>query len=220
MNFNLPPPQSTALPAGAPPFGVVFSGCPIRTDFAQVDANKYACRLQCPGDLPLPLASIAEIALFLLQPLPPDQGVLCYWQLTAAGGEQTGFELLGALTSSQPSQIFYTGWGEHEQMLSASATTTTTAPIVLTIGLSLEPVQNIDNVNTNNNATAQLRHQNRMQVAQKIASDLFNYLQSWDTGTAGPGNMVVPNNIFDRWFQRFENRLRRNPNFFLKDNDE
>jgi hypothetical protein len=44
-------------------------------------------------------------------------------------------------------------------------------------------------------------------------------MQSFDTGAAGASQMVVPNNIFDRWFRRFENRFQRDPNFFLKSDD-
>jgi hypothetical protein len=52
-------------------------------------------------------------------------------------------------------------------------------------------------------------------VAQKIATDLFHFMQSFDTGAVA-GQMVVPNNIFDRWMQRFEARFKRDPNFFMK----
>ena len=53
-------------------------------------------------------------------------------------------------------------------------------------------------------------------VAQKIALDLFNYLQSFDdTQQNRNGWMNVPTNVFDRWFKRFEMKLGRDPNFFM-----
>ena len=231
FDFSAPTPQSSA---GTPPaphqqaFGLVVSGCPVRTDFAPVDASglKFACRLTCPGDLPAPLAAISEVALFLLPnvPLPPGTGVMCYWQLTSTTPSSpgieppsTGFELLGVLTPDRPSRIFYTGWGEHTQMISV-----TTTPVVLTIGLSLEPTNNIENLagTTTDDAGNVQRLQNRLSVARNIGADLFGFMQSFDTGTAGANNIVVPANIFDRWFQRFSNRLNRNPNFFLKQERE
>lgn len=217
-------------PTASPPFGFVISGCPVRTDFTQVDVNKFTCRLSCPGDIPAPLSVASEVALFLLQPLPANHGVLCYWQLqsnSTNAQQATEFELLGALTADQPSRIFYTGWGEHEQVVAAGS-----APLTLTIGLSLESTDNITNLQqhsqNHNHTTATTTVNNngnnkqvaRMHVAQKIATDLFQFMQSFDTGTAGAGNMVVPTNIFDRWMKRFENRLARNPNFFLKSSQE
>ena len=211
------PAQHSALATtsqGPPLFGAVISGLPVRTDFVQVDANKYACRLTCPGDITIPLTSVTELVIFLFQPLPPQQGILCYWQMTAATGPQqeaTGFELLGSLTPNNPSRIFHTGWGEHEQMVQVSSSNT---PVILTLGLSVEPMETIQNVQHDH------KESNRLFVAQKIAADLFRFLQSFDTGSAGSGQMVVPKNIFDLWYQRFESRLKRNPNFFLKSEED
>ena len=206
-------------------FGLIISGCPIRTDFTPVDASglKFACRLTCPGDIPAPLATVSDVVLFLLPnvPLPPNHGVLCYWQLTSSDNvNTTGFELLGALIPDEPSRIFYTGFGEHEQLIEITASG---AAVALTIGLSLEPLSNIDNILASSglsSAAGADRRQNRLWIAQKIGSDLFRFMRSFDTGAAGPGNLVVPSNIFDRWFERFRNRLQRNPNFFLKHLDE
>ena len=58
-------------------------------------------------------------------------------------------------------------------------------------------------------------------VAQKIAKDLYNFMLSFDTGGArGSQAMTVPANIFDRWWKRFEAKLNRDPNFFLKNNND
>jgi len=200
--------SSVLPPVASSPFGLVISECPVRTDFTQVDVNKFTCTLSCPGDIPIPLSAVSEVALFLLQPLPAQTGLLIYWQLSS-GGQTTEFELLGSLTAQQPSRIFYTGWGEHEQIVAAS-----NAPLTLTMDLSLEPSSSVQNLTPNS------KHHTRLHVAQKIATDLFQFMQSFDTGTSGPGQMVVPNNIFDRWMKRFENRLKRNPNFFLKSQNE
>ena len=57
-------------------------------------------------------------------------------------------------------------------------------------------------------------------VAMKIAMDLFNYMQSFDTGVGGGGNMLVPKNVFDRWMSRFEAKVRVDPTFFMKSADD
>ena len=87
----------------------------------------------------------------------------------------------------------------------------------VTIGISVEPLTNVENVG----CVEQQVQNGKLFVAQKIASDLFKFMQSFDTGTSGDSNlMVVPKNIFDRWFKRFSNRFQRDPNFFLKSDDD
>lgn len=199
--------------------GVLIPGYPVRTDFTAIDQGKFVLTLTCPGDLTAPLASITEIALFLLPNinLPPGHGLLCYWQITAATAQPgqppaaTGYELLGAMTPSQKqSAIFPTGWAEHEQLVEISSTG---VPVQVSIAVSIEPQSNIDNV------SPPAGPEKRLFVAQKVAMDLFKYMQSFDSGRGGPGNMLVPNNVFDRWLQRFESKFRRDPNFFLRSQD-
>jgi hypothetical protein len=223
MDVDFSQQAEPASPSNGPQqfFGLVVPGGPVRTDFMPVDATglKFALRLNCPGDLPTPLTSVTELVFFLLPsaPLPPDLGVLCYWQIEAAAAASgqgpaanTGFELLGAITPTRPSSVFHTGWSEHGQVIEV---TSSGVPVTVTIGVSLEPLATLENVGAINTK------QGRLFIAEKIASDLFRFMQSFDTGAAGAGQMVVPNNIFDRWFKRFENRFRRDPNFFLKSDD-
>ncbi|KAL7576000.1 hypothetical protein ACA910_000788 [Epithemia clementina (nom. ined.)] len=207
--------------------GIVIPGRPVRTDFAPADASglKYTLNLTCPGDLFPPLASIREIVFFVLPGinLPADHGVLCYVQLTAAPTPSmpttepppsTGFELLGAITPDQPSSILQTGWSEKEELIELSNRGT---PVIVTIAASIEPLVNIQNLGVSTDVN---NHRGRLYVAQQIAYDLFHFMHSFDTGAGGQGNMVVPQNIFDRWFKRFENRFQRDPNFFMKKRDE
>jgi hypothetical protein len=147
----------------------------------------------------------------------------------------TGFELLGALTDAQPSAIFQTGWSEHEQVAELTAAVAAAAnsadfsyfsgaalapmQLQVSIGLSLESLANIQNLG---DTVVDRVQQGKLYVAQKVAEDLFQFMLSFDTGHGGnqQGNnnamMVVPKNIFDRWFQRFKNRFQRDPNFFLR----
>jgi Protein of unknown function (DUF775) len=233
-----PPPPSTGSIGGTttgggggprPSFGLIVPGGPVHTNFVPVDAHKLALTLSCPGDIPVPLQSVTEIVLFsAATELAVDQGVLCYWQASiGSSGVSTGFALLGSITASRPSAVFATRWSENEPLIellsqhhAATATTPCAAVVVnVTIGLSIEPVSSIANLD----ATAVAHHatNDKLFVAQKIAADLFRFMQSFDTGNAiGSGMMMVPHNIFDRWFQRFENRFRRDPNFFLKQASE
>lgn len=213
-----PPPQQMS-------FGLIVPGGPVRTDFVPVDGTgtKFALQLTSPGDLPNPLTLVNELVGFLVGGpnnnnntaalvFPPNHGVLLYWQL-ASQQEQSGYELLGSLTQEQPSHIFRTGWSEHDQFLSLPPG----QPVTITIGLSVEPIESVQNVVTSTSRNSSSR---RPLVAQTIARDLYNFMQSFDTGAASSnGQMVVPQNIFERWWRRFENKSKRDPNFFLKSAD-
>jgi hypothetical protein len=215
-----------ALPAAAqPPFGLIIPGHLVRSDFVQVDNLKFSLSLNCPGDICVPLQAIRQIVFFVYPaaPVPPNHGVLCYWQISSAPAPtvplappiSTGFQLLGAVTPESPSAVFNTGWSENEDVINLLSNIGSSV-VTITIGVSLEPLANIKNIGDVDSRI----QQGKLFVAQKIASDLFKFMQSFDTGSAGANMMVVPNNIFDRWFQRFENRFRRDPNFFLKTEDE
>lgn len=212
--------QSATAPFSAtqPVLGLIVPGGPVRTDFVPVDASgtKLSLALDSPGDLPSPLASVHEVVCFLGAPLPPTHGLLLYWQLSHGANHehQSGFELLGALTPDRPSDVLRTGWGEHEQF----AALPPQRPARVTIGASIEPLESVRNLVPGNNAAGDRAR--RPVVAQKIAQDLYNFMRSFDTGgTVGSQPMVVPSNIFERWWTRFENKSKRDPNFFLKNSE-
>lgn len=238
-----PLPQQQQQPAQQPLFGLIVPGCAVRTDFVPIDPNglKFALRLSCPGDIPTPLTSILDIVFFLTTPIVQQQqaeelGVVVYWQISSAINPttaSTGYELLGHVSNNTPSAVFRTGWSEHEQTVELG-TMNPPIPVIVTIGLSIEPLSQIQNYSPssvpsspNNNfntmttttpaTTGGAPTEQRLFVAQKIASDLYTFMQSFDTGAGiGQQTMVVPTNIFERWYKRFEARFRRDPNFFLK----
>ena len=229
--------SSSLAPASqAPMFGMVAASAPLRTDFAPVDSTntKFALALTSPGDLQSPLTLVNELAFFLLprasNVLPSNSGVLVYWQVEVSPTVQSGYELLGCLIpSDRPSDIFRTGWSEREEFTSL----TPKQPVRINIGISIEALDVVKNLAGDGSSissigTASLPNipsnsiaaDKRPMVAQKIAKDLYNFMLSFDTGGAtGNQAMVVPASIFEKWWIRFESKLRRDPNFFLKDSD-
>jgi hypothetical protein len=205
--------------------GLIVPGGPVRTDFVPVDntGTKFSLTLTSPGDLPSPLTLVNELVCFLSTPLPnANVGLLIYWQLAYQNGEQSGFELLGALTSDRPSEVFRTGWSEHDQFLAIPPLQhqQQNGGVCITIGVSMEPIASVQNLMSSKTTD----HSRRPLVAQKIAQDLYNFMQSFDTGSSTnsnnqPQQMVVPHNIFERWWKRFEAKSKRDPNFFLKNAD-
>lgn len=200
------------------------------------------------GDFPSPLTSIHELVFFLLPgasgTMPPNSGLLIYWQVevVGAGGQQqqlqqqSGFELLGSLVPSEKqSDVFRTGWSEREEFIGLDRQQP--PPVVrINFGISIEPIEvvrNLTNDSSSSNSYGNNYSNNNMGatpsaaapdkrplVAQNIAKDLYNFMLSFDTGgTSGNQTMMVPANIFERWWKRFEAKLKRDPNFFLKNND-
>jgi hypothetical protein len=162
--------------------------------------------------MPSPLTLVSELAFFLLPGanLPSNMGLMIYWQLESSSG-QSGFELLGSLTNQRPSNIFRTGWSEHEQFMIVG-----NQPAKINIGISIEPIESVQNVVSNDQRITTTT----AVVARKIGQDLFNFMSSFDTnGAAGNQAIVVPANTFDKWWQRFERKIQRDPNYFHKNDD-
>jgi protein Hikeshi len=166
---------------------------------------------------------ISELTFFLLPnvTLPSNVGAMLYWSASIPGNPAsttTGFELLGALTPTKPTAIFQTRWRDNEslnhmiQSLTGGNSSGIMVNITITLGVSIEPLENIRNLDI----LSRNHSLDSKNVAKKIALDLFNFLQSFDTGQAPNGWMTVPTNIFERWFQRFERKVERDPTFFLK----
>eukprot|EP00553_Chaetoceros_curvisetus_P006607 CAMPEP_0204618314 /NCGR_PEP_ID=MMETSP0717-20131115/4999_1 /ASSEMBLY_ACC=CAM_ASM_000666 /TAXON_ID=230516 /ORGANISM="Chaetoceros curvisetus" /LENGTH=262 /DNA_ID=CAMNT_0051632019 /DNA_START=50 /DNA_END=838 /DNA_ORIENTATION=+ len=258
MNFsNSNPPAPAALAPTAnsnnappPPFGVIFPGNQVITNFIG-DPSGTKFKLTIPFTNITSMegenspAAVSDIVFFLLPniSLPPNTGAMLYWQaspivpiptnspfanMTMNNESQdasSGFELLGALTPNKTSAVFTTGWSTHEALLSMISKVqqnnnnmgNDNNGINITLGVSMEPLTNIANLSHMSDRGVD----ERKHVAKRIATDLFNYLQSFDDrGTTGvgvrPGMMVVPNNVFDRWLKRFEGKIARDPNFFMK----
>lgn len=146
--------------------------------------------------------------------------VIRYWQIVStpaphgatltsflATPTKTEFELVGAIANNKPSGVFRTGWSTNETVSSA-INSPCGSVVTVNLGVSIEPLGNITNVGAMPDRT--------VHVAKNIALDLFNYMQSFDSGGGGAGNMVVPKNVFDRWMARFESKFRLDPNFFNK----
>mmetsp|Transcript_305 Transcript_305/g.607 ORF Transcript_305/g.607 Transcript_305/m.607 type:complete len:215 (+) Transcript_305:26-670(+) len=202
--------------------GVLIPGGVVRTDFVPSDPSGRKFTLALTGITGRDISTVSELVFFLLPgvSLPQDHGAMLFWQIVStpssntmtstpftSGATTTEFELVGAIANHKPSGVFRTGWATNETLSSAMNSATST--ITINLGVSIEPISSVQNIGVIPDKTTH--------VAKKIASDLFNYMQSFDTGSGGAGNMVVPKNIFDRWMSRFEAKARVDPNFFMKD---
>lgn len=100
------------------------------------------------------------------------------------------------------------------------------APMNVHIALSLEPLDVLENLSPQ-------AENNRLNsvagTAVRVAKHVYNFLQSF-TGTPNdqdvhmgeahypPGMLVIPSDILDRWFQKFNRKLQTDPEFLFRNN--
>lgn len=216
-----------------PVFGMVVPTLPFRTDFVPVASSnntKFTLSVTMNN-----LPSVNELVFFLLPNantvIPSNHGALIYFAVELSPAVSSGFELLGYLEPNKRySDIFRSGWSEREEFV----TIPPTQNVKINIGISIEPMEVVRNLtqegsssmssvfNATGSGVSSSNHNSnsnkRPVIAYKVAEDLLNFMKSFDTGVTGNQAMTVPVNIFDRWWQRFESKLIRDPNFFLKNN--
>ena len=211
-------------PPSQQPFGLIIPGKNVQMNFTPADASGTKLTLLLPflnGETP---TFVSDLVLFLLpnMTLPPDQAAMVYWSAASLNPQSSSpkseFQLLGALTPTKPSAVFRTGWSTHQTLLDLIESSSQYG-VQITIGLSLEPMQSVQNLEGMEKGGVQ----DRQHVGKKIALDLFQFLKSFDdssgNGGARAGWMTVPTNVFDRWWKRFEAKIQRDPNFFMKNSD-
>ena len=55
----------------------------------------------------------------------------------------------------------------------------------------------------------------REDFAKRVAFNLFRFMESFSSKAAGD-QLVVPGNVIDRWFTRFQEKFRRDPDFLAR----
>ena len=52
-------------------------------------------------------------------------------------------------------------------------------------------------------------------MLQAIALNLFQFLQSFSSG-GSQESLAMPASLIDRWFTRFQEKFRKDPDFFMR----
>lgn len=140
---------------------------------------------------------IKEMCIFLLNEfsLPPDKVLAVYVQ--SPGSE---FKYCGAVYRACPSAVLSLCWPEPGGQMQL---TSDSVPLTAKIGVSIEDLSTIPALNVG--------HQQRIeQLAMKVGENLFNFMQSFCTMDS---KLVVPTDILDRWFKKFQERAKRDPEY-------
>jgi protein Hikeshi len=223
------PARRTADPA-ATMFGILISGRPVQTAAETLSPTQLAFRL--PASPPF-----NHLAVFLLPEatLPAGSAAAVYLQAPPSAA----FALLGALSADKPSAIFRVALGDRaaaaaaaqraedaDAMLdvgpapAAPASGGGAAPADLTIGISLEPVEQVDRALAELRASrgGELVHVGasapsaltKKVLAQRIIGNAFDFLASF-------GSDVVPLKAFEEWWKKFERKIEADPTFLERE---
>lgn len=115
------------------------------------------------------------------------------------------FQFVGAVTLARPSAVLSLPWpdpggeGLHKQLTAPDA-----APLSAKIGVSVEDLASLPSLDV----AAEKRIE---RLAMKVGENLFNFMQSF-CGVDG-SKLVVPMDILDRWFKKFQERAKRDPEY-------
>jgi protein Hikeshi len=55
----------------------------------------------------------------------------------------------------------------------------------------------------------------REEFAKRVAFNLFRFMESFSSQSGGD-QIIVPTNVLDRWFTRFQEKFRRDPDFLAR----
>ncbi|KAJ5875826.1 uncharacterized protein N7529_001410 [Penicillium soppii] len=219
-------------------FSVVVPGRPCLTDIVAVDSQPNGQATKFAFTIPIS-SSLSEIVVFFLPGtiLPPNTGAAIYAQLPDPTTNQpSDFRFIGALANEKPSGIFTVRPGnaapqrseaeEEDDMLDEG-----TGSAVMTLGISIEEVQNIapqlaaleaeNSSGQNSMSTALVRQavgQRQIStkvLAQRIIGSAFNFLASF--AESDKGQDVVPLKSFRDWWAKFERRIEVDPTFLERE---
>jgi hypothetical protein len=235
-------------------FSVVVPGRPCLTDIVAIDSQPNGQATKFAFTIPLS-PSFTELVVFLLPGtvLPPNTGAAIYIQLPdPTTGNPADFRFIGALANEKPSGIFKiqppsqanNGQGrseadEEDEMLDEGSSMNPSggANGVATLGISIEPVQNIapqlsaleaERARTEPSPSTALvlqtpeqRQQKQIStkmLAQRIIGSAFNFLASFaESDPAHKGQEVVPLKSFRDWWTKFERRIDMDPAFLERE---
>ena len=182
-------------------FGAVFvrkSFVIPSTSFTQTDATHWTLDLrQCVG-ANASHHDVRDVCLFI-----PDANLLdgnSALALYVQAGNSP-WEYRGCVSNASPSEVFPLQW---PTMPDGSPAPTAQ------IGVSVEPIAEV--AEKEQRVLGSKEH-----FAKRVAMDLFRYMESFQAATVlNSEQMVVPLNILDRWFTKFLDKFRRDPDFLTR----
>ncbi|KAF2095742.1 DUF775-domain-containing protein [Rhizodiscina lignyota] len=202
-------------------FAIILPGRPCLTDIQTIEPTKFAFSFPSAPHF-------SHIVVFILpgNVLPPDTAAGVFVQFPGS----TEFRFLGAIANEKQSAIFRVHGGgmlsggvmaDGDAMTDDSRPPASLAAGDVTIGISIEPIPNIQAQLTNlqsqrpqSSSGALVKAPMGTKVlAQRIIRNAFNFLASFADG----GNETVPLKAFQEWWAKFERKVENDPGFLERD---
>ncbi|GMH26822.1 hypothetical protein Nepgr_028665 [Nepenthes gracilis] len=183
-------------------FGVVFPNRSFPMDisaFSQIDTFHWILDMNTfVGEA---YDQIKEICIFLLNnfTLPPDKALAVYIQSPGSP-----FLYCGAVTLSRPSAVLSLPWSQSSDGGQLQLTNADSPALSAKIGVSVDDLSSLPSLDV-------AADRNIERMALKVGENLFNFMQSF-CGVDG-SKLVVPMDILDRWFKKFQEKAKRNPDY-------
>ncbi|KAJ7534762.1 hypothetical protein O6H91_12G002800 [Diphasiastrum complanatum] len=139
------------------------------------------------------------MCIFLLNELSLPSGSALAVYVQSPGSP---FQYCGAVHTACPSAVLALLWpkpGGQMQILASES-----PPPTAKIGISIEDPTTLPALNMG-------QYHHIEELAMKVGENLFNFMQSFCT-TEG-GKLVVPMDILERWFKKFQERTKRDPEY-------
>lgn len=144
---------------------------------------------------------VTEVCIFLLNnfTLPPDKALAVYVQSPGSP-----FVFCGAVTIARPSVVLSLPWPEPGSASIQPQLTADAQPLSAKIGVSVEDLATLPSLDVAGEKRIE-------RMAMKVGENLFNFMQSF-CGVDG-SKLIVPMDILDRWFKKFQDRAKRDPEY-------
>nr|XP_022919465.1 protein OPI10 homolog [Onthophagus taurus] len=191
-------------------FGIIASGRLVQTEFQQIEQTKFITTI-------VDADNINHIVVFLtgVMPFPEGAAGMVYWSWPDPNAPPN-WQLLGYISNDKPSVIFKVSNFKklHEMDVGSNIAPFGQQAIChnAQIGISLEPIVNIQNAQPVENANTYAT------FAQKMLDNFTNYILSYGVTqqqmVPDPNTTYVPLPAIQNWFTNFQRRLANNPNFW------
>mmetsp|Transcript_58564 Transcript_58564/g.186703 ORF Transcript_58564/g.186703 Transcript_58564/m.186703 type:complete len:192 (-) Transcript_58564:10-585(-) len=183
-------------------FGAVFVGhsFPITSEhFTRTSEISWV--IDVSASVTTNYQELKEVCLFLTMPnaLPPGAALSLF--VSVGGGV---FDYRGSVSNTRPSETIQCSWPEPAGLVQQGE------PIHAQIGIRVESeAEAAEKIGQRVGA--------KEDFAKRVAMDLFRFMESFQGSVPQlPNMLVVPTNVLDRWFTKFQDKFRRDPDFLTR----
>lgn len=154
------------------------------------------------GALSPNLAALKELSISLLPTtvLDPAAAIGIYVK------HGVGWSYRGMIHNGHPSEVIPLQWPEPDTPLPAGSAT---PPGFCQLGFSMEAISELGEKETSKVSAGE-------DFAKAVALNLFHYIESFGSGGRAGDALIMPTDVINRWFVKFSERYRRDPDFFTR----